>query len=480
MPDPQLMTLAPMPRLLSGLKDCVWLSEGPVVIARAPGRLDVMGGIADYSGSNVCQLPLVVAAGVAAQRRDDGRLVCVSAQEASASVVEASAILGREPAEVRVALKDDAAWALYPLGCVWWLAQYAAARDDDGEVLAKLRRGVTIVLDSDVPLGGGVSSSAAIEVATMSALCKLFDIQLEPLALAAACQAVENRIVGAPCGIMDQIASCMGIENTLLWIFCQAPQSPANQPEAPAARVIEALAIPPGFIFVGVHSGVRHEVKGDPYTDTRVAAFMGQKIISIWGPGDMTRGHLANLDAEMFDASRLNDLPASLRGQDFLDQYGGTHDRVTTVVPDRIYHVRAATTHHVLEPRRVRQFINTIEDMNNTANATNIETHAQRAGELMYESHRSYGECANLGHPMTDRLVAMVRELGPNASFFGAKITGGGGGGTVAIFMRNGAEQQAALEKLRAAYTQETGRPSILFDGSGPGAAELGTATINL
>ncbi len=487
MPDPRLLTLPPTPRLLQGLRSCRWLAEGPIGIARAPGRLDVMGGIADYSGSLVCQLPLNVAASAAVQERQDGMIVCISAQELAVASIRAPDLIGCHAAAVGDLMREESRWALYPLGCVWWLMQHLAT--SDGQVVAKLAKGVTIILDSDIPLGGGVSSSAAIEVASMSALCGLTNFTLDPLALAVACQQVENLIVGAPCGLMDQVASCMGVEGSLLRILCQRP---ADRPTASAAQVLGPLAIPPGFTFVGLHSGVRHEVRGDPYTDTRIAAFMGQRIISTMESLDPTGGHLANLDATRFAESIEPGLPCVMTGHEFLARYEHTNDPVTKVEPDRAYHIAAATSHHVHEPQRVRLFVDAIQRMNDAAQRINdsgrivadaqvdLDADAVAAGEFMYASHRSYGQCAKLGHPLTDRIVALVSELGPGAGFFGAKITGGGGGGTVAIFMRNGEAQFAALEEIRRTYSRETGRETILFSGSSPGAAQLGTTTINI
>jgi L-arabinokinase len=92
----------------------------------------------------------------------------------------------------------------------------------------------------------------------------------------------------------------------------------------------------------------------------------------------------------------------------------------------------------------------------------------------MYESHASYSDCALMGHGMTDRIVAAAEKLGPRAGFYGAKITGGGCGGTVALFIKDTPDVHQRVEMLISEYTQTTGRSTMLFVGSGPGAAELG------
>ncbi|MCC6579003.1 MAG: hypothetical protein IT440_01070 [Phycisphaeraceae bacterium] len=92
----------------------------------------------------------------------------------------------------------------------------------------------------------------------------------------------------------------------------------------------------------------------------------------------------------------------------------------------------------------------------------------------MLASHDSYRDCARLGHPMTDVLVNLFREAGPDAGFFGAKITGGGCGGTVAVLMRDDAPARRRLNLIRQQYQQQTGRETMLFDGSSPGACLTG------
>jgi galactokinase len=510
MSGPDMFQWAPMPRLRVALNETGLFAAGPVTFSRAPGRLDVMGGIADYSGSLVCEMPLEVAAGAAVQARQDGNVVCRSAQSDRTVRVPMAAVTVTDPKAVRQLFAGDDAWARYVAGCVWWLGRLDPA-------LASKYKGVTILVDSDVPLGGGVSSSAAIEVATMSALAALWKVPLSPMQLAAACQQVENLVVGAPCGVMDQVTSAMGERGTLLSILCQ--------PDAVGlpAQVRGPVKVPDGFAFIGVHSGVRHEVSGDPYTDTRIAAFMGQKILSKVDPsgGDFTGGHLANVPTQRFTAELRDKLPSAIRGDMFLAAHGESNDKVTTIDPKKEYHVRAATEHHVLEPWRVETFVACLNLVNARSQATSsmlnliadfkagrafgandpsgkafLDKAEQRfiepdrapaeadlqtlimAGDLMYQSHKSYGECARLGHPMTDRLVEMVKQRGPDRGFFGAKITGGGGGGTVAMLIRDRPEVREEVEKLRGEYERETGRQTMLFAGSSPGAAAMGTATL--
>ena len=471
-----LLNLAPVPRLLAWWQTGSCKQAGPLYVARAPGRLDVMGGIADYSGSLVCEMPLTVAAGVAVQPRGDGKVVCASAQNPGSVTLTMAVLATEDPQVVRSLLTDADKWARYPVGCLWWVLQEHRKL---GLPSAKpIPDGLTILLDSDVPLGGGVSSSAAIEVATMTACAGLLGVSLSPLALATACQFVENHVVGAPCGVMDQVASCMGQANAMLEILCQ-PGS-----DGLPAQVLGPVEIPQGYGWVGLFSGASHEVSGDPYTDARVASFMGQKILSTLEPVDLTQGMLARVDAACYVKRWRESLPVMMKGADFLQQFGGTRDKVTKVKPERVYRVRAATDHHVFEMQRVTRFVDRVKQAgrliqeNLSSSAARAESLLSEAGRWMYESHHSYSDNAGLGHPMTDRLVTMVRELGPRQGFFGAKITGGGSGGTVAILLRDDPTTHERLLALQHQYEAATGRRSLLFHGTSPGAAALGTAII--
>ncbi len=431
-----------------------------VVFSRAPGRLDVMGGIADYSGSMVCELPLGVSAAAAVQLRTDGRVVCHSAQKPEASGISINRLKTDRPELVRRYVNESQSWSLYPAGCVWWLLQRKIACP-----------GVTIAIDSDVPEGAGVSSSAAMEVAVMTALCEVMSVELSPAAVASACQAVENRVVGAACGVMDQATSCLGRRGFVLQLLCQPY---GDQP----AEVVSHIRLPSGYRFVGIDSHVKHAVKGDPYTITRIASFMGQKILSQFDKTDLTHGYLANVDDLRFRDELSDRLPERLTGEVFIDRYGYTKDSVTTIDLKVSYPIRAATAHHVYESKRVRHFAELLARSSHLKGDLK-ETTIRELGHLMLQSHASYGENAGLGHAGTDMLVDEIAALGPDRGFYGAKITGGGSGGTVAVLLREDDVVNELLTKVCENYTAKTGLSTRLFESSGDGAAVTGCVRLD-
>lgn len=443
--------------------------EHEIVVARAPGRLDVMGGIADYSGSLVLQMPIQEATLVALQstasrelhiislgaEKNDRHPVCkMSLLEFESSgrpldYAAAQAYFKRNPVQ---------SWAAYVAGAFLVLMR---------ELQVEFAQGANILISSDVPEGKGVSSSAAIEVATMQAICAAFDITLKPREMALLCQKVENLVVGAACGVMDQMTAVCGDSKRLLALLCQPGELQGS------------VALPEDLSVWGIDSGVRHSVAGSDYRAVRVGAFMGYRMIAdlaglaieTSAAEGLTRvidpkwhGYLANISVSEFEHSYSDCLPDMINGADFMAEYGGTTDIVTRVEPDRTYAVRKPTAHPIYEHARVRTF----------AELLRVKPQPRRPemlGELMYQSHASYSACG-LGSNETDRLVNLVRAYGTDNGLYGAKITGGGSGGTVAVLGLRGAD--AAIEELAEQYRQEAGYRPYIFENSSPGAATFG------
>jgi L-arabinokinase len=437
----------------------------PVTVARAPGRLDVMGGIADYSGSLVLEMPLACATFAVAQRQHVPRLDVVSLRgdrtfrfgididaitTGALSTAESLGTWFHEHAADR--------WASYVVGAV----HRCLTIDGPSPVSGGLR----LLIVSDVPEGKGVSSSAALEVAVLAATAETFGLAIDGAALATACQWAENHVARAPCGIMDQMTSTLGRQDRLLRLRCQP------------AMVEGHVTVPAGYRFYGIDSGIGHAVTGAGYGTIRTAAFMGYRMIAdvaglvvardgarVSVVDDRWGGYLANIDPNEFSGRFADVLPVRMRGAEFLARYGGITDDVTRVEPERWYPIRQAASHPVFEHDRVSRFASLLEGGLDDLGA------ARRMGALMFRSHASYSACG-LGSDGTDRLVDLVADADAAAGVFGAKITGGGSGGTVAVF--GTAAARDAVHRIARAYARETGLTPVVFEGSGPGAEELG------
>ncbi|AQK66874.1 L-arabinokinase [Zea mays] len=460
--------------------------ETEIYVARAPGRLDVMGGIADYSGSLVLQMPLREACHVAVQRNHpskqklwkhtkarqlvNGGLVPVIQIVSFGSDLSNRAPtfdmdlsdfmddgkpISYEKARELFCQDPSQKWAAYVAGTILVLMTELGAQFTDS---------ISILVSSAVPEGKGVSSSASVEVATMSAIAAAYGLNIIPRDLALLCQKVENHVVGAPCGVMDQMASACGEANKLLAMVCQP------------AEVKELVSIPTHIRFWGLDSGIRHSVGGGDYGSVRVGTYMGRKMIKCTASDlvseSLTSGspaqsdcykengvgvlkseaaleYLCNLPPHRYEAVYAKDIPEVISGEAFSEKYGDHDDTVTVIDPKRSYSVKAPTRHPIYENFRV-------------------------------ECHNSYSACG-LGSDGTDRLVNLVREVqhrrtseGGSPSLFGAKITGGGSGGTVCVVGKNCARSSEEIAEIQHRYKAETGYLPILFDGSSPGAGKFG------
>lgn len=441
-----------------------------VVIARAPGRLDVMGGIADYSGSLVLEMPLDRATCAIAQAQAAPRIDVVSVREGVPFTfgVALAEVFGRAAGQPAARAAGDLAqwfierpadrWAAYVVGGVFRCLTLNG--------ITAPPHGLRLAITSDVPEGKGVSSSAALEVAAVAAAAVAYGARPGAADIAAACQWAENHVALAPCGIMDQMTAALGRRDRLLRLLCQP------------ALVEGHVAIPAGYRFYGIDSGIRHAVTGADYGTVRTAAFMGYRMIAEMaglpaesdGPrvrvtDDRWHGYLANLTSREMEERYLATLPERMRGDEFLARYGGITDVVTRVTPERDYPVRSATAHPVYEHDRVRRFAALLEG------GLDRPSVAEEMGALMYASHASYGACG-LASDGTDLLVDLARRAGPERGVFGAKITGGGSGGTVAVFGTDSA--RPVVREIAREYERETGRAAFVFEGSGPGLEELG------
>lgn len=441
--------------------------QSDLTVTRAPGRLDVMGGIADYSGSLVLELPIAEATYVALQKDDSRRLLIASLLEGRVVTFEMplddlevdSQPLSYSDAEKYFRTDPRKHWAAYVAGVFLVLMRDRGTR---------FTRGARLLISSKVPDGKGVSSSAALEVATMSAVAAAFDLEIPGRDLGMLCQRVENLVAGAASGVMDQMTSACGEENQLLALVCQP------------AEVLGTIKLPQELSVWGLDSGVRHSVGGGDYGSVRVGTFMGYRIIAeltglrVTQTGDFVTvddprwgGYLANLTPSEFQDRFANNLPATIGGAEFLARYGRTTDTVTQVNPNRTYQVRAPAAHAVFENSRVHRFADLLRRAEPLAKEEKVAL-----GELMFESHASYSACG-LGSQGTDDLVELVRTAGLDQGLYGAKITGGGSGGTVAVL--GDAAAFPAVLKIARRFSEMSGQlQTYIFSGSSPGSTSFG------
>ena len=437
-----------------------FFNTGEIVVTRVPARLDVMGGIADYSGANVCEGVLGRGMVIALQPRTDRTLRIRTMQAHHHSLPIKTRIpldyfemgqgfVAYEHVQALCKSNPLASWAAYIGGSIFTLLK---------EESVHLPFGFSLLLLSGVPMNVGIGSSAATEIATLYCLQSYMHLDISETRLAQLGQLAENLVVGAPCGIMDQITVTSGRQGKLTHILCRP------------GSIMGEVRVPAETAFVGVNSMVKHSVGGAAYGDVRIGAFMGKRIINHIRAknGKNPIQYLTELDVDSFEKNYRAILPETMIGSEFLAKHQFHDDPITKIQPDATYRIFGPTAHPVYENQRVLQFIDHLK-----AAADKNEAALIAAGECMFAAHDSYRDNCLLSVPEVDFIVDAVRARGPQKGLYGAKITGGGSGGTVAVF----GNQEALASEIPAIareYKRLTGLEADVFEGTSPGAIEFG------
>jgi len=356
----------------------------PRVIARAPGRVNLIGEHTDYNEGYVLPIAMDRATYVAARPRNDG-ILRVHSDLYGQTVEWPLDDLGppREPA-----------WANYVKGTAAMLMRH-------GVELC----GADLLIVSELPVGGGVSSSAALEVGTAKALLGLTDEFVQPVALALLCRQAEHEYAGSPCGIMDQFISVLGHEGAALLLDCRS-QEYDHLPFNPA-----------GASIVVMDTQVKHNIGSSEYPVRQKQCRAG---VEYFRRVDPTVRALRDVSEEM------------------LARHGQGLDGV----------VAARCRHVITENRRV---VHAAEALRAGA--------FHEFGQLMTESHRSLRDDYEVSCEELDTLVDIACGVG---GVYGARMTGGGFGGCAIALL-----EEQAIDSLRRAvkerYDRRFARPAIVY-----------------
>ncbi|MEW5983692.1 MAG: galactokinase [Acidobacteriota bacterium] len=348
------------------------------VRAEAPGRVNLIGEHTDYNGGFV--LPTVVPqrTRIDLARRDDRR------------VRVWSAAISPPQAFVEFRLGEEApkrGWADYLQGVTAGLLRRG---HDLGGFDARV--------ESAVPLGSGVSSSAALEVSLARALRAAFCLRLDDIELAMVGRWAENEFVGAPTGIMDQMVVSLGEPGAALFLDTRSLR-------------FERVPIPASIELVVIDSGVRHALMSGEYAVRRSQCEEACRLLGVEQLRDVSVADLARVDA-------LPD-PLCRRARHVLTE----NDRVRRAVAA----LRADDPGHL--------------------------------GDLFYVSHVSMRDDYQVSVPAVDALVEIASA---DPDVFGARLTGGGFGGAVVILVRAGRSREAARRIAEAYATATEHAPTVL------------------
>lgn len=438
-------------------------------VAQAPGRLDVMGGSAEYTGSLVLNLTTADHVLVAVQPRDDSslsisscksvegngdtpfRITLDALRRADGSVIDAErgrSLVGGPGAGFVTAMVGALAEALR------------------GGVLHDLGAGLSIVVGSTMADLADAGELTATVAASLVAVGRSLSVRLEPTQVVDVCRRVQRDWLLMPVSAGDATCVCLGEAHGL------TQYHGGCRPQA-------TLPLPDDLLFIGMDCGPPHPDSRRKYECVRTASFMGREVIDriIQHDGAGPRGwdgQLSRLSVSDYVERFRDRIPTKLKGSVYLDHFGQIDDRLAPVDPGTIYKVRSRTEHHIYEHARTTQFVECLS----RAVRTGDEKALFDAGELMYASHWSYGQRCGLGGVKTDLLVNAIRQQARDSDIYGAKISGPGWGGVVTVFLRATDRSSRALDAAREAYRAKTGSFPRLVQGSIPGCLMAGARQV--
>jgi galactokinase len=367
---------------------------GPCRLFRAPGRVNLIGEHTDYNDGYVMPAAIDFACSVAIGPRADHKLNVYSENM-------------QESFEADLAdpdLRATGGWSDYPLGVAVML-----------ERAGYFLRGANLYIRSDVPLGAGLSSSAAIEVSSGFALLQVSDHEIDSDQLALICQRAENEFVGARCGIMDQFTACHGRMGQAIKLDCRSLEC-------------RALTIPAKIDLIVCNTMVKHQLAAGEYNVRRAEC---EQVVQRLLPVLPLIRSLRDLTSQQLETNR---------------------DRLTDTLYRRARHI-------VSENERVESAASALErgDLN-------------ALHELMGASHRSLRDDYQVSCAELDAMVAIA---GRQRGVYGARMTGGGFGGcTINLVDR---DSSAEFQRVVAEeYHSATGfRPDIYVCRASAGVHEV-------
>ena len=375
-----------------GAKFSARFGRAATLFAAGPGRVNLIGEHVDYNDGFVLPMAIdrcvLIAADLATGRPPGDAAGANESRVCSLDRAETAAFSTRAPV-----IRGQPAWANYVRGVVAGFQQ----------------RGVTVpafdaMIGADLPMGGGLSSSAALEVATATLLEAITTTRLFPVEKALLCQKAEHDFAGVPCGIMDQFASTMGRRDHLLLLDCRSQKV---EPVAMRDEMVRVLI---------VNSNVKHELSGGEYAARRRQCEEAARALGVASLRDATMA--------MLSAGK---------------------GRLSEVVHQRARHV-------------VSEIARTVE----AAAAIRIGDWAA-VGERMYESHASLRDDFEVSCAELDALVEIAKSVGEGTgdaslrgSVIGCRMTGGGFGGCVVCLVRSEVADRVAMA-MTGKYRERTG-----------------------
>lgn len=361
----------------------------PAVQARAPGRVNLLGEHVDYNEGLVLPAAIDRAVTLAAAPTQDGIVTLHALDLGKSTSFRLDALEKKSDAQGQ----PLPTYGLYPAGVAWALQEAGLPVT-----------GMQVAYTSDVPIGAGLSSSAAVEVAFAVTWRLLGGWQADCLQIARLCQRAENAYVGVNCGLMDQFASACGVEGHALLFDTRSLE-------------YKTVKLPPGSAIVIADSGMRRSLTTSGYNQRRAACEQAVALLQSYKPGIKSLRDISTVEFAAYSAA----------------------------LPDE---VRRRAEHVVKEIHRVGQAVNALRGQD-----------AHLFGGLMFAAHKSLRDLYEVSLPELDALVEIARRL---PGIYGARLTGAGFGGCT-VNLVDETQAEAFMQGLVQGYQQKTGRQAQVY-----------------
>jgi galactokinase len=366
--------------------------HAPRWIVAAPGRVNLIGEHTDYNDGFV--LPMAIE-----------RYIVIAGDTNTKREVTLHSVTPGETATFNIRPKVEPgapSWSNYVRGVI-------AGFQKPGKKLPAF----DAVIESNLPYGGGLASSAALEVAAATLLELMTSQTLDPIEKALLCQQAEHDFAGVPCGIMDQFTSILGRENHALLLDCRS-------------RTTTPVALTnPDVTVLIINTNIRHKLAEGEYAKRRAQCETAARVLQVAALRDAT--------LEALEAARKQLEPVVFR-----------------------------RAHHVIsENERTLQAARAIQASDWT-----------RVGQLMSASHASLRDDYEVSCPELDLVVEVAQQIGEAGGVIGCRMTGGGFGGCVVSLVKTEAVQRIT-RNLDVAYEKKTGRQASIFSSRPAAGARI-------
>lgn len=363
--------------------------DSPEAMAKAPGRVNIIGEYTDFNNGFVLPMAIDRYMAVALKKRSDNQVRVVSIdfnQEATIS-------LDTLP-------KGDHSWVEYISGSLWALKQHRIEPT-----------GFECVMAGNIPVGAGLSSSAALEMAILKSATWCSGIELDNVQMAKIGRYVENEWVGVACGIMDQMISSAGRAGHALLIDC-ADLSLHNSP------------IPENSSIIVLDTNTRRGLVDSAYNERREQCFKAASVMGV--------DYLRNADLNLLEENSTN--------------------------MDPLVYKRAK--HIISENQRVKEAAHCMDS-----------NEFERLGKLMYQSHESLRDDFEVS---SEALNCIVESAMTSPGCYGARMTGAGFGGCAVALVKKGHEEDF-MSKVTTDYKTQSGNDPILYNCKASGGVTIET-----